>query len=135
MKSMVHYFLVCVVLAAVGTLNVGCKKELKTVVIKPDSNRFVYWHTKNGAADWACGTACFQTQGTSCDPGLTADDSTIVGYSHRHDGGTFPCPCWWYVNCAYRGYVGFNVSQLKLKFRTCLSRRLNGAQLIEIIYF
>jgi hypothetical protein len=112
MKNIVHYFFICVVLAAVSTLNVGCK-ELKTIVIKPDSKRFVYWHTKHNEADWACGTACFPTHGTSCNPGLTADDSTIVGYSHSHDGGTWPCPCWWYVNCAYRGYVGFNVSQLK----------------------
>ena len=116
MKIIVHYVLVCVVLAVVSLLNTGCKKELNTVVIKPDSKRFVYWNRKHDQQDWACGVpgvdSCFHTHGTSCDPGLTADDSTIVGYFHKnHDEGT--CTCWWYLNCAYRGYVGFNVSQFK----------------------
>lgn len=114
MKKIVGYVLVCTVLSAVTVLNVGCSKELKTVIIKPDSKRFWYADSGNGEATSACVIgSCFQNHGTGCDPGLTADDSTIVGYAHRYDPGTQPCPCWWYVNCAYRGYVGFDVSALK----------------------
>jgi len=114
MKNIVHYFLVCTVLGVVSTLNVGCKKEFKTVVIEPDSKRFWYGKTQSDHNNSTCIVgSCFSTMGTNCDPGLTEDDSTIVGYSHRYDSGTQPCPCWEYVNCAYRGYVGFNVSKLK----------------------
>lgn len=113
MKNIIHYFLVCVVLTAISALNAGCNKEIKTVVIKPDSKRFVNWETASGHNDSTCVVgSCFATMGTNCDPGLTEDDSTIVGYSHRYDAGTEPCACWEYVDCAYRGYVGFNISQL-----------------------
>jgi hypothetical protein len=113
MKTIIRSFLICVTFGALCALNVSCTKQLRTVVIKPDSKRFYYYTKKADEATTACLiTACFHSHGTSCDPQLTADDSTIVGYSHTYDPGTQPCPCWWYVNCAYRGYVGFNASTL-----------------------
>jgi len=106
--------LIAVAAALAGPL-AGCnEKELKTVVVKPDSKRFWFAQNNHDEASSACVVgACFNSHGTSCEPGLTADDSTIVGYAHSHDAGTQPCPCWWYVNCAYRGYVGFDVAQFK----------------------
>lgn len=115
MKDLIHYIFICVAVCILAISIGGCEdKELKTLVLKPDSKR--YWYAKSGHdhATSACIIgSCFFSQGTSCEPGLSTDDSTIVGYTHRHDAGTQPCPCWWYVNCAYRGYVGFDVSSLK----------------------
>lgn len=114
MKKFVRFVILCFVISATAGLISGCEKELKTVVIKPDSKRYYYSYNKHGEATSACIIgSCFQSHGTSCAPGLTADDSTVVGYAHSYDSGTQPCPCWWYVNCAYRGYVGFDVSSLK----------------------
>lgn len=114
MKDILRYFLLCAVFVGAAALTAGCNRTLQTIVIKPDSKRFVYWHTGSGHNEWTCGVGpCVATMGTNCDPGLTKDDSTLVGYSHHYDPGTQPCPCWEYVDCAYRGYVGFDVSKLK----------------------
>ncbi|MHB1184893.1 MAG: hypothetical protein ACYDIB_14265 [Desulfobulbia bacterium] len=98
----------------------GC--VLETVTIKPDSKRFYLPTSKSGHATMPespigipCPGACFATMGTGCTVQLPADDSTIVGFSHNYDHGTEPCRCWEYANCAYRGYVGFNLSALQGK--------------------
>lgn len=114
MKNVIQYFFVCVAVTSLTIFNVGCTREFKTIVIKPDSKRFVNWKSGNGHNNSTCVIgSCLATMGTNCDPELTEDDSTIVGYSHRYNAGTQPCACWEYVDCAYRGHVGFNVSQLK----------------------
>lgn len=99
----------------------GC--VLETVTIKPDSKRFYLPLSKSDYAKMPespipyvpCPSACFASMGTGCTVQLPGDDATVVGYSHAYDPGTAPCRCWEYANCAYRGYVGFNLSALQGK--------------------
>lgn len=56
------------------------------------------------------GTACLPKG--SVDP---AKEPVGVGFGHYYDPGTQPCPCWQWVNCVYRGFVKFDLSQLKNK--------------------
>lgn len=101
----------------------SCKDEHETVILKPDSKKF-YFQTpgygNSGLADGPIGIPCgecFWTMGQSCQKDLPSDDSTIVGYSHSYsEWGPVPvCKCWEYVNCVYRGYVGFNLEPTKYK--------------------
>lgn len=104
----------------VAVLAAGCDKEFETIELAPDSQRFIYMMPgaddagdfPDGPGGLPCPSACFYTHGTSCAPPAGEPDSTLVGFSHRYDAGTEPCRCWWYVNCAYRGYVGFDISSL-----------------------
>lgn len=104
----------------ISVLLSGCVTE--TLTIKPDSKRFYLPLHKSGYATMPespigipCPGGCVATMGTSCSVQLPGDDSTIVGYSHNYDPGTQPCRCWEYANCAYRGYVGFDLAALKGK--------------------
>jgi hypothetical protein len=56
------------------------------------------------------GTACLPKG--SIDP---AKEPVGVGFGHYYDPGTQPCPCWQWVNCVYRGFVKFDLSQLQNK--------------------
>lgn len=112
MKKIIRYVLVITTAMLIAGIFTGCNNyELKTIVIKPDSKRF--WYAHRGKGEGYEILPCVNTYGQSCDPKLTADDSTIVGYSHSYHKYGVGNTCWSYVNCAYRGYVGFNISSLK----------------------
>jgi hypothetical protein len=99
----------------------NCEREIETRILKPDSKGFYLMIPGHGDAGTfadspigvPCPGTCFYTLGRSCNVQLPGNDSTVVGYSHTYDPGTQPCRCWEYVNCAYRGYVGFNTDALK----------------------
>ena len=112
MKKTIRYILVIIVATLTAGIFAGCTNyELQTIVIKPDSKRF--WYANRGIGQGYKILPCLNTDGQSCDPGLDADDSTIVGYSHSYHKYGVGDTCWSYVNCAYRGYVGFNILSLK----------------------
>ena len=57
-------------------------------------------------------------KGAACLPEGSVDpakEPVGVGYDHYYDPGTQPCPCWQWVNCVYRGFVRFDMSQLQKK--------------------
>ena len=107
-------FMVIIMLLSVS-LFVNCKKINTMSITNVETYTFYTNPSANDHADWACfPVACFASQGTGCMfeqiPGVVK-----TGYENTYDNGTLPCNCWWWVDCAYRGAVKFDLSSLEGK--------------------
>lgn len=115
---------ICAGIVSLLLLIVSCNGGLKTVTLYPvktetktkgkdDNNDFASCGPiptpVTCGIDHLHGTGCFP-KGISSGP---THDPVAAGFGRYYDPGTQPCPCWQYVNCIYRGYVKFDVSNLK----------------------
>lgn len=93
-------------------LLVGCPDpvKLETKILVPVAGSDIHGKTDN--AKTACILACPPfTKGTG--PGFKpAKGQFAIGFEHRYDDGTDPCPCWEYTTYVYRGYAAIKLSDL-----------------------
>ena len=92
----------------------GCDDDvdLKVMTLTPSALE-TFSASRHDQATFSCfpGT-CAHTHSTSCQEEIPGG-AILSGFSNRYDSGTSPCNCWWWVDCAYRGAVKFDLTPLK----------------------
>ena len=104
----VFLFLVgCVALATAG-----CDKPAQSLTLAPIATETLV-QGDHDESDWACfPVACFPSHGIGCFPAALSPGGVQVGFDWHYDSGTPPCNCWWWVDCAFRGGVRFDLTSL-----------------------
>lgn len=92
---------------------IGCAPRI--VTFRPTVTETIL-ESRSGEATFSCWPIqCFHTHGLNCLADSIPDDMFAVGFSYLYNDGTPPCNCWYYVDCAFRGGVRFDVGWLRDK--------------------